>query len=212
MSQGRRAYFPALSLVLSCLLASVAYAGRVVMLSSDTFVSVEKCPVQPKNSRQLSCKVYRQTTNYTCGPSAVMTLLNYYRKIAAQDLNKRTEMRIANEMGATAQGTTPDQVVDWLEGHGFKVDSGMHVTTDMLIENIDKGVPTIIAFDDHWILAKGYEKGTTPEEDSIIFTDSCCNTSVMYRETIDKMWLLAQMPSNHCSRNLGNYIAATPTH
>ena len=137
MSQGKRLLILMPFIMVSLLSASVTYAGRVVMLSSDALVSAEKCPIQPKNSRQLSCKTYRQTTNYTCGPAAVMTLLNYYHKIGGKDLNKHTEMRIAGEMGASDKGTTPDQVVDWLEGHGFQVDSGMRVTTDMLIENID---------------------------------------------------------------------------
>jgi len=54
----------------------------------------------------LDVKSYQQTTEYTCGPSSVITVLNYYKRTG-------NEMKIASEMGTdTTTGTTPEQLLD----------------------------------------------------------------------------------------------------
>jgi len=190
---------------------SYASSSETIVLTKEIISSLEKCP--RKNTMELNCKSYHQTTNYTCGPAAVMTLMRYYGMLSAKDMNKTTELRIAHEMSATAGdggGTTPSQVESWLADHGFSVDSGQNVSTDLLIANVKKGIPTIMGANRHWVLAKGYNKGSTPAEDEVIFADSCCNVSVMSRDTIDMMWAEAHMPSNHCSDNVGRFIVAIP--
>ncbi len=190
--------------------ASLAFAD-------DTYVTVLSpyCSMVSHGTPQgthLSCATYHQTTGYTCGPAAVMMLMHYYHMLGNRDLNGKTEMRIAQEMGATQEneGSSSSQMEDWLSIHGMQVDSGNGVDTDFLINNLKDGKPVIVGYNRHWLLAKGFNKGSKPEEDQIIFADSCCNVSVMSRETLDNMQQEARMPENHCAGNVGQYIVATP--
>src|SRR5579862_9876418 len=91
------------------------YAGTVI-LTRGIISSVESCPV--RTSKQLHCNTYMQTTSYTCGPAAVMTLMSYYGKLNSSSLNKQTELTIAKEMGADENGTTLSEMTSWLKGHG----------------------------------------------------------------------------------------------
>lgn len=181
-----------------------------IILDAQTIISLESC-VKSKNTHELNCSSYHQTTSYTCGPAAVMTLMHYYGKLSSQDMNRATEMRIAAEMGAAPDcGTRPSDVEYWLSKHGFHVENGIGVTTDMLINNINKHVLTIISYNGHWLVAKGYTKGATPDQDKIIFADSCCNTSIISRNEIDEMTSQGRSPYSHSLRQLGTYIVATP--
>jgi len=187
---------------------SFAHNNNSVTLINEHSTSLEKCPVSD-TSMELTCKSYQQTTNYTCGPAVIMTLLRYYHVLSAKDMNQSTELRIAREMGAD-NGSTASQVEAWLSNHGFNVESGQKITTDTLIDNVKRGIPTIVAYNQHWILAKGYNKTSTPSQDEIIFADSCCNVRIISREIIDSMWVEALMPSNHCGGNIGTYLVAIP--
>jgi hypothetical protein len=118
---------------------------------------------------------YQQTTNYTCGPAVVMTLMLHYGKLSPGDMNHQTEMRIASEMGTTILGTSQSAMAAWLSKNGFSVSSGQDATIDMLINNINRGVPTIIAWNDfseHSMLVVGYNsEGVTPTgSKDVIFT------------------------------------------
>ncbi|MES2217787.1 MAG: C39 family peptidase [Pseudomonadota bacterium] len=118
---------------------------------------------------------YQQSTNYTCGPAVVMTLLQHYGKLSMSDMNRDTEMRIAKEMNTTMSGTSQDEMVAWLRKNGFSVQSGQNVSLDMLINNINRGIPTIIAWNDlseHAMLVVGYNsEGASPAGDhDVIFT------------------------------------------
>ena len=118
---------------------------------------------------------YQQTTNYTCGPAVVMTLMLHYGKLSPADMNHETEMRIANEMGTTMLGTSQPAMVAWLSKNGFSVRSGNDATVDTLINNINRGLPTIIAWNDfseHSMLVVGYNSdGVTPTgSKDVIFT------------------------------------------
>lgn len=178
-----------------------------IILTKETIQSLERCT--SNKSVKLSCKSYHQTTSYTCGPAAVMTLMNYYGLLNSKNMNQQTELRIAGEMGATKDGTSSSQVAEWLRNQGLSVESGQRITTDKIIENIQKKIPVIIVFSNHWLLAKGYNKGSTPEEDEIIFADSCCNVTLISRKTIDSMWQESQMHNSYCRSNVGAYIIAT---
>jgi Peptidase_C39 like family len=117
---------------------------------------------------------YQQTTNYTCGPSVVMTLLQHYGKLSASQMNRETEMRIAKEMNTTESGTSQLDLVAWLRKNGFSVSYGQNVSLDMLINNINRGIPTIIAWNDmieHAMLVVGYNsEGETPSgKNDVIF-------------------------------------------
>ena len=183
-----------------------------IIITQEMISSYQKCPITPTS--QLKCSAYHQSTNYTCGPASIMTVMRYYKKLGANELSKETEMRIANEMGAESGlrgGTTSSQMVDWLTNHGFSVQSGKNITTDMLMDNIKKGVLTIVSYDNHWIVAKGYNVASKSpsKQDEIIFADSCCGISVIARDVIDNTWQDAHLQHSHCSVN-GDYIIATP--
>jgi hypothetical protein len=118
----------------------------------------------------LDIKSYQQTTEYTCGPSSVLTVLHYYKR-------EGNEMKIAAEMGTdTTTGTTPEQMIDWLNKNGFKASWHEHGTLDTLRNNLSKNKPTIVEWIDwggHWVVVVGYDTRNTenPMDDVIIFAD-----------------------------------------
>jgi ABC-type bacteriocin/lantibiotic exporter with double-glycine peptidase domain len=115
-------------------------------------------------------KAYQQTTDYTCGPSAVLTLLQYYNRTG-------DEMQLAREMNtSTTHGTTPENMAGWLRENGFSVAWGENGTLEMIRENLARKVPTLIEWSDwggHWVVAIGYDtRNTAPiSDDVIIFAD-----------------------------------------
>ncbi len=118
----------------------------------------------------LSVKSYQQTTEYTCGPAAVISLLHFYGK-------EGDEMTIASEMGtSTTTGTSPAQMNDWLSKHGFNSSWKQEGTIEMLRENLKNKIPVLIEWSDwggHWVLVIGYDTRNTvdPMDDVIIFAD-----------------------------------------
>lgn len=118
----------------------------------------------------LDVESYQQTTDYTCGPSAVLTLLRYYGK-------NGDEMNIASEMGtSTTHGTTPEQMTVWLNNNGFNAYWCENGTLDSLRENLSNNIPTLIEWSDwggHWVLVIGYDTRNTVSvsDDVIIFAD-----------------------------------------
>ena len=113
---------------------------------------------------------YQQTTEYTCGPASVLSLLRFY----GRDGN---EMTIASEMGtSTTTGTTPDQMTNWLNGHGFTASWHQSGSLDTLRNNLANNKPTLVEWSDwggHWVLVVGYDTRNTadPMDDVIIFAD-----------------------------------------
>jgi len=118
----------------------------------------------------LDLRAYQQTTSYTCGPATLLTLLHYYHRDGE-------EMRIADEAKCSKdKGTNPQNMVAWLEGHGFDVKWGEHGSLEMLRKNLAEGKPTIVEWIDyggHWVTVVGYDtRGTeTPRDDVIYFAD-----------------------------------------
>lgn len=113
---------------------------------------------------------YQQTTEYTCGPAAVISLLKYYHR-------NGDEMTIASEMGtSTTTGTTPQQMTDWLNAHGFNANWNQMGTFELLRENLGQNKPTLVEWSDwggHWVLVIGYDTRNTTrmDDDVIIFAD-----------------------------------------
>lgn len=162
--------------------------------------------------RTLSCKAYRQTTSFTCGPSVVMSLMNYYGKLTTNKMTRETEMRISREMNASGEGTNPNQIMSWLSDNGFSVSSGECISSSLIERNIDKGIVTIVTYNRHWLLAKGYKKATdNSSPDMIYFADSSCGgTIALSAETVDTMWSMGAMKQGFCGIHSGFYIVATP--
>lgn len=113
---------------------------------------------------------YQQTTEYTCGPAAVLTLMHFYKR-------EGDEMTIAGEMGtSTTTGTTPQQMASWLEQHGFRVEWGENGSLELIRNNLKNKIPTLVEWSDwggHWVVAVGYDTRNTetPMDDVIIFAD-----------------------------------------
>lgn len=191
-----------------------AYQTQILDMPGSGISSDKVCP--SKNRHVLNCPTYHQTTNYTCGPAAVMAVMRYYGKLKASDFNQRTELTIAREMSAApgdSGGTTIGQMSSWLSNHGFSVETGENINTDAVIDYINKRVPVIIGFNNHWIVAKGYNKGgndTYQNQDEILFSDSCCDVSVISRDDLDSTWQVSHMQNRRCNGN-GEYIVAIPT-
>lgn len=177
----------------------------------------------------LGVKGYQQTTDYTCGPAAVMSLMRWYGLLNDQQMNHDLEMRIALEMGtgnitSKHPGTTPQQIENWLRKNGFTVTLGYNGTLDMLRENLQKGIPTIVEWIDwggHWVVVTGYYAASeSPAEgvDTIFFADPAVHWySVNNPEGISSfsalrfrdMWFDAQyFKPGQLVRNI--YIVAIP--
>lgn len=130
----------------------------------------------------LGVKGYQQTTDYTCGPAAVMSLLHWYQLLSDAEMNHDTEMRLAREMGTGGLGHenpgTPPQLIEaWLKNNGFEVTLGYDGTLEMLRENLARGIPTLVEWIDwggHWVVVTGYyaaSESPAPGVDSIFFAD-----------------------------------------
>ncbi len=126
----------------------------------------------------LDIKGYQQTKDYTCGPAAVMSLLRYYGKLSDQQMNKITEIRIAKEMGTTkAEGTNEEQIVCWLNKHGFNAKSSHNCSVSGLRQYLTKGIPILVDWIDwggHWVAVAGYDfagNARDMEHDTIFFAD-----------------------------------------
>ncbi|MDP4826088.1 MAG: C39 family peptidase [Flavobacteriales bacterium] len=113
---------------------------------------------------------YQQSTDYTCGPSAVVTLLRYYGMDG-------DEILIGREMGTNDEvGTTPEAIESWLNTNGFNAKWSENGSLEMLREKLEKGEPTLVEWSDwggHWVLVVGYDTRTTESisDDVIIFAD-----------------------------------------
>lgn len=131
-----------------------------------------------KNITMLNIQDYQQTTDYTCGPAAIMTLMHYYGLLKDSEMNKETEIKIAEELKTDNDyGTTPENMANWLKAHGLEVKQGTNGNIQMLVDNLNKGIPTLVDWIDwggHWVLVTGYQKlgnSIDDDKDLIFFTD-----------------------------------------
>ncbi len=137
-----------------------------------------------------SLKGYPQTNDYTCGPAALLAIAQFY-KLPGITADAATEMRIAREAGTRYEpsalkpgekmGTTPSEMVAWLEKNGLTAqlefeDKGDASALFKLRDNIRRGVPTLVEWIDlagHWAIAVGYDdrNNTDPWDDVLILAD-----------------------------------------
>lgn len=135
-------------------------------------------------------KGYQQTTDYTCGPAALLSLAAWHG-VEGMPLDRATELRIAREIGTRSfdvrrhggkPGTKPDEMGKWLERHGFEVrieyeNKGDGLGLEHLKRNLRRGIPTLVAWADltgHWAIAVGYDTrgNDDPWDDVLILADS----------------------------------------
>lgn len=153
----------AMAVILLSVVASIAAAQEAAKPAT--------APPPPAGASEhltiLPLRAYQQTTSYTCGPAALITLLQYYGRDGK-------ELEIADEAGCTkGRGTTPQGMVGWLESHGFDVAWGEQGSLDLIRKNLERKVPTLVEWIDyggHWVLAVGYDdKGTETDRDDVIY-------------------------------------------
>jgi hypothetical protein len=120
-------------------------------------------------------KTYQQTTEYSCGPAAVV-MAAYYR---GTTLN---ELEIAAAAGTTEEdGTTTKQLVDYLKSTGWTVRSSLTepkvANLAFLKQQVALGHPVLVDWTDwagHWQVVIGYDDLGTPAEvadDVIVVAD-----------------------------------------
>ena len=166
------------------LILIIMMAGGVVLAAAPSSVSAANYYEMKPNPWYVSLGVkgYQQTTDYTCAPAAVMSLLHWYKLLPAQELTAQTEMRIAREMGSRDMkspqpGTTTEEIVNWLERNGFIVLTGQDGTLDLLRSYLNKRIPVLVEWIDwggHWVVATGYHaayESPAKGPDTIFFAD-----------------------------------------
>ncbi|MEQ8424317.1 MAG: C39 family peptidase [Cyclobacteriaceae bacterium] len=137
------------------------------------FSIFSSCQQQSNNSPGrvlIDLGAHQQSTDYTCGPAAVLTLMNHLGI-------EGNEMTIAKEMGTDSlHGTTPEEMTNWLNQNGFKASWHEEGSLEMLRNNLKMGKPTLVEWNDwggHWVLVVGYDTKDTEvlADDEITFAD-----------------------------------------
>ncbi|NMC32506.1 MAG: hypothetical protein GYA36_08625 [Veillonellaceae bacterium] len=215
--------------LLFCL--AVLAANATAVIASPSSVSAANYYEMTANPWYVSLGVkgYQQTTDYTCGPAAVMSLLHWYGRLDASELNAATELRIAREMGtgdlqSRRPGTSVAQMTNWLERNGFRVASGEDGTLELLQKFLKKKIPVLVEWIDwggHWVVATGYHaayESPTRGPDTIFFADPASHwanpdnpdgISSFNAWRFRDMWLDVQyLNPGHVTRRV--YIIAVP--
>lgn len=121
-------------------------------------------------------KTYQQTTEWSCGVAAALTVLEYYGKLG--DWNEETLAALRSDHGEVHPGSCLFQLQDIFNGvGGFTYEtienySPEEVTLTLLRGYLKEGVPVLIAWNDwggHWQAIIGYDDmGTETESDDVI--------------------------------------------
>lgn len=128
-------------------------------------------------------KTQQQTTEWSCGVSSSLMVINWYGKLA--DFSERTLAEFRSN-GTSCEATSLRQVMQIFEGVGgfdlyttFDCQDNVHevFTLDFIQETLKQGNPIIIGWNDwggHWQVIIGYDTmGTdTTQDDVIIVADS----------------------------------------
>jgi len=166
-----------------CIVLALLATGPVIAAPPSSVSAANYYEMQPSPWYvSLGVKGYQQTTDYTCAPAAVISLLRWYNVLKDADMTAETEMRIAREMGTrdmqSAQpGTTTEEMAEWLKKNGFIVAAGEDGSLEMLRQYLGKKIPVLVEWIDwggHWVVATGYYAAyESPEKgpDTIFFAD-----------------------------------------
>jgi hypothetical protein len=123
----------------------------------------------------LGVRGYQQTTDYSCGPSSVMSLLNWYGVLSDDLMNNVTEARLISEMGTNSEvGTSPEKMSAWLSNNGFISVVRTDGTIEELIGYLSRGIPIIIDWIDwggHWVVLTGSYEADNEADSTFFFAD-----------------------------------------
>ncbi len=137
------------------------------MTSTDSLIILPKYPT------------YQQTTEYTCGPAAALTVLQYYKN------NNYDEMQLAAEMKTSDKvGTNTANMAKFFEKIGWNVKSSLtskpiETYSDFkkfVVRNLQRGVPILVEnveWGGHWRVIIGYDSMNIDSDldDVLIFVD-----------------------------------------
>jgi hypothetical protein len=155
---------------------AIAWFPKIDMSTLSTSQNVDFIP---------NLRGYQQTTDFTCGPAALLSLAKFYGLPNIEE-NAKTEMQISKESGtrdfnSSQPGTKPQEMVAWLEKNGFYVqlefeNKGDSTALERLRDNIRQGIPTLVEWIDlggHWSIAVGYDyrNASDPWDDVLILAD-----------------------------------------
>ncbi len=105
-----------------------------------------------------------QTKPFTCGAAAAATVLRYFGK-------ESNEYQCTEALKPSpVVGITWFPIVKYLRKRGLKARGWAHYTTDRLIENARRGIPTLVEWLDwggHWVVSVGYDRVS----DALVFAD-----------------------------------------
>ncbi|MFH1728661.1 MAG: C39 family peptidase [Pseudomonadota bacterium] len=104
---------------------------------------------------------FQQTTDYTCGPAALLSVASFYNKDKYPQ-TKKTEMKFAKEIKTNGfenipkgelPGTREANIIKWLKYNGFVANLSYETKEDYsqltkLYENINNNNPTIVLWSD----------------------------------------------------------------
>jgi len=186
-------YLLAMILVLPCIIIDETLSEQEDVPSDHKSTNITWFPAVDTNVLSSSTNVdfipglrgYQQTTDYTCGPSALISLAKFYGVPGIEE-DAETEMRIAKELGtrdlnSSKPGTKPQEMVTWLQKNGFDAklrfeNKGDSSALYQLRDNLRQGIPTLIEWIDlsgHWAVAVGYDyrNKSDPWDDILILAD-----------------------------------------
>jgi hypothetical protein len=152
---------------------AAGYLGTVDHSDSPYFQHPDVFNLPNTHSRILlpRFKTYQQTTEYTCGPAAVVMAAEYRG-------TRLNELEVATATGAnTDTGTSTEQLVRYLEATGWVVRSSLRepnkASLKFLQQQLQHGNPVLVEWVDwagHWQVVIGYDDLGTPnaEEDDVL--------------------------------------------
>lgn len=123
-------------------------------------------------------KTIQQTSEWSCGVTSSLMVLNYYGKL--DDWNEETLAQLRSDHSDIHPGTCLVQVQEIFDTVGsFTYDSTddftddlSHINLSMIREYLEEGIPVMIAWNDwggHWQVIIGYDDmGTETEQDDVI--------------------------------------------
>lgn len=165
--------------------------GKNIIPLFEDFPDQEN-PIQWGDVKTLNFPELRQMSNFSCGASALQSILQYY------GIEKR-EDDLAKEVNATEYyGTHLEDIKRVAEYYGLVCDVLFDMTIEKLKENLDKGIPVMISLqaykadskidwpdrwdDGHFVVAIGYDN------EKVIFEDPSvtCRTFLGNDELMDR--------------------------
>ena len=156
---------------------AASYLGTVDHPNSPYYAQLDVYNLANTSTRTVlrRFKTYQQTTEYTCGPAALV-MAAYYRGVTLH------ELEVAAAAGSTEDnGTSTEQMVNYLTATGWTVRSSLTepnvASLDFLKRQIKKGNPVMVEWVDwagHWQVVIGYDDMGTrndPSDDVLIVAD-----------------------------------------